>query len=143
MRLPIVGLIFVAVLGVTSTTAQSRELLLFGGAGNKTFLGCLTCSAYDSDAVCNDYGAHGSAYQAASIWNAYGTFGSQYSTWSPWNEHTMTPPIIVDREGNSYGLFSANTSLHRRTTIDAVNKLAEAGAKTSDITRVREALCNQ
>jgi len=77
----------------------AQTLLLFGGKNHETFLGCLNCSKYDS----------------GSIWNKYGTFGSKYNSYSPWNKYSNDPPIIVDKDGNNYGYFTANKYFHNRT----------------------------
>ena len=96
---------------------DTKALLLFGGADHKTFLGCLNCTSVSSESVCNDYGK-GSEYASESIWNRYGTYGSEYSEYSPWNSYYDSAPIIVDRDGKSFGYFSVNAYHHDRTRID-------------------------
>jgi hypothetical protein len=97
-------------------SAQDRpDLLLFGGKGHKVFLGCLNCPATDSGSVCNEWGDNGSKYQDESIWNQYGDYGSRYSDMSPWNRFASKPPVIVDREGNFYGYFTADKFHDKRT----------------------------
>lgn len=86
----------------------SGPLLLFGGEGHKTFLGCLTCSKYDRNSVLNSYGSFGSPYGATSILNPYGNFGSAYSTYSPCNPYASDPPVIVDGTGKYYGRLTVN-----------------------------------
>lgn len=89
-------------------TGGQPELLLFGGAGHKTFLGCLTCSEYANDSVLNEYGQHGSKYRSESIFNEYGSFGSAYSSFSACSEYASDPPVIVDRSGKYYGRLTIN-----------------------------------
>jgi hypothetical protein len=82
--------------------------LLFGGANNSVFLGCLTCSKFDSESVHNEHGQHGSRYSHVSIFNKHGEFGSRYSSYSPCNEHTSDAPAIVDRRGKYHGRLTLN-----------------------------------
>src|SRR6267142_2226831 len=92
----------------SSAFAQNVALLLFGGPGHKTFLGCLNCSKFSDASVCNKFGSVGSKFSPDSIWNKFGTYGSKFSSESPWNKFSFEAPIIVDKDGNSYGYFSAN-----------------------------------
>lgn len=89
---------------------QSAELMLFGGAGHDVFLGCLTCSEYDSNSVCNGYGSYGNEYGTSGVWNEYSGFGNEYSPESPWNEYSSSKsvPVVVDRDGKFYGYFTIN-----------------------------------
>ena len=82
------------------------DLLLF--SDDDKYLGCLDCSKYNNDSICNEYGTYGSKYNSNSIWNTYGTYGNPYSSYSPWNSYTSSSPKIVDRQGNFYGRFSIN-----------------------------------
>lgn len=86
----------------------STELLVFGGSGHKTFLGCLNCSQYEAASIKNQYGTHGSRYSAASILNQYGEFGSKYASTSACNPYASDPPVIVDRSGKFYGRLTMN-----------------------------------
>lgn len=91
-----------------SESEPADELLLFGGANNSVFLGCLTCSKFDTESVHNEHGQHGSRYGNVSIFNKHGEFGSRYSSYSPCNEHTSEAPAIVDRQGKYYGRLTLN-----------------------------------
>ncbi len=84
-----------------------RKLMLFGGQGHKTYLGCINCSDYASDSVFNKYGKFGSAY-GESIFNKFGDFGSMYSMYSACNPYASDPPVIVDDAGNFYGRLTVN-----------------------------------
>lgn len=109
-----------------STQAQDNvALLLFGGNGHKTFLGCLNCSEYDSGSICNEYGQYGSKYNNDSIWNEYGNFGSKYSNDSPWNQYASNPPAIVDKDGNFYGYLTSNAYNSKRTRIKLYIQLTD------------------
>lgn len=79
-----------------SGATYSSKLMLFGGEGHHTYLGCLNCSEYASDSVFNKFGDHGSAYSSASILNHYGDFGSKYSNYGACNPYANDPPVIVD-----------------------------------------------
>lgn len=92
----------------TSFAPGSAELLLFGGEGHKTFLGCLNCSKYDASSVLNAYGDYGSKYNDKSIFNPYGDFGSKYSDRSACNPYASDPPVIVDRNGKFFGRLTVN-----------------------------------
>src|SRR5258705_6634816 len=96
---------------------QPKALLLFGGEDHKDFLGCLNCVNTSQSSVCNELGKYGSAFNSDSIWNSFGKYGSSFSEYSPWNSFTDKAPIIVDRDGKSYGYFSVNTFHHDRTRI--------------------------
>ena len=104
---------------------QNPDFLLFGGSNHDVFLGCLNCSKYDSGSVWNKYGDFGSRYSDKSIWNKYATYGSKYSDACPWNRYSQTPPVIVDREGNFYGYFTANAYFPKRTTIKAMLQILD------------------
>jgi hypothetical protein len=122
--------------------AQSATaLLLFGGKDHKTFLGCLNCVATSTSSVCNQYGA-GSKYDSDSIWNKYGDFGSKYSEYSPWNKYSDDAPIIVDKDGNSYGYFSANKSHHDRTGITWFLRILDFQTDHDDLEATRDLMCN-
>lgn len=84
----------------------SAEILLF--TDDNEFRGCLDCSRYDTDSVCNRYGAYGSRYQSDSIWNRYGA-GSRYDADSPWNRYG-TGLKMVDRSGGFYGYLSMSSN---------------------------------
>jgi hypothetical protein len=88
--------------------AQRPKLLLFGGEGHKTYLGCLNCSQYSADSVTNTYGTHGSVYSNESIWNHFNEFGSQFTNFGVCNLYATDPPVIVDGDGKFYGRLTMN-----------------------------------
>jgi hypothetical protein len=99
--------IFIAILCLMPNFLIAQELLLFGGSGNKEFLGCLNCSEYSSNSVWNNYSTYGWG-NSYGIWNPYGNFGGKYSSYSACNEYSSNGPVIVDREGKFYGTLSIN-----------------------------------
>jgi hypothetical protein len=111
-----IALIAFAFIFLAPTASAQAELLLFGGKGRDVFLGCLTCSQYDSDSVLNRYGSFGSRYSATSIFNPYGDYGSKYGTHSACNRYASEPPVIVDRAGNFYGRLTLNRSHGQATS---------------------------
>ena len=117
---------------VVPTGGVAQDLLLFGGSGNDEFMGSLT-SRFDRDSVCNRYGPYGSRYNSDSIWNRYGK-GSRYDSDSPWNR--FGGPVLVDEEGNYYGVFSigANTEIGR-----ALRSLHQRTG--GDLSRLRDLFC--
>jgi hypothetical protein len=92
----------------TQGVMAAGKILVFGGPRHQTYLGCLSCSQYDSDSIFNHYSRFGSQYSAESIFNKYGEFGSRYSAYSACNPYASDPPVIVDEAGNFYGRLTVN-----------------------------------
>ena len=101
---------------VPALAQDSPALLLFGGDGHKTFLGCLNCGRFDSGSVCNKFG----------------NYGSKFSNYSPWNRFASEPPAIVDASGNFYGYLTANRYNPKRTTIKALVALTDLWKEVTD-----------
>ena len=119
----------------------AKALLLFGGKDHKTFLGCLNCVDTSTTSVCNDVGDYGSDVSSDSIWNDVGSFGSDVSLYSPWDDVSQDAPIIVDKDGNSYGYFSANDVHHDRTHIRWLVAILDYYEKTNDLAKTRKQMC--
>lgn len=92
-----------------------QTLLIYGGKDNDTFLGCLNCDNYSKSSIWNKYGLNGSKYNSNSIWNRYGNFGGPHSNYSPFNKYATYPPVLVDKNGNFYGYFTADIFFSKRT----------------------------
>lgn len=88
--------------------AQGAKLMIFGGPGHDTYLGCITCSQYEYDSILNEYGPHGGPYGSESILNKYSDFGSKYSAYGACNKYASDPPVIVDGNGKYYGKLTLN-----------------------------------
>jgi hypothetical protein len=142
-----VKFIILILLGVVSSVSVAQgnvALLLYGGQGHKTFLGCLNCNSMSSGSICNKYGQHGSKYNNESIWNKYGNYGSKYSNTSPWNKYASEPPVIVDRNGNFYGYLTANQYNSKRTTIKLYVQLTDLWEEiTDDSEEIVDKLCDR
>jgi hypothetical protein len=136
----IIGIIL-ASLGMPASAQSSKALLLFGGEDHKTFLGCLNCSDVSASSVCNDMGEYGSDVSPKSVWNDVGTFGSDVSPKSPWDDVSQDAPIIVDKDGNSYGYFSANNAHRDRTHIGWLVAILDYYEKTNDLDKTRHKMC--
>lgn len=89
------------------TYAASQPILIFGGADHNEFLGCLNCGDADPASVWNDGSKYGWGNDYG-VWNEYGQYGGEYGSYSACNEYTSNPPVLVDRQGNSYGYLSVN-----------------------------------
>lgn len=95
----------------------SQHYHLVSGDGNELYLCCITCSEYNSNSIWNQYGTYGSKYSNLSIWNKHGTYGSKFTSYSPWNTFSLTPPYVVDDNGDYYGEFTSNKFNTYRTQI--------------------------
>lgn len=102
--------------GASAPALGATKVMIFGGQGHATYLGCLSCPQYAPDSVFNAYGQHGSQYQTSSIFSAYGEFGSKYSTYSACNPYATDPPVIVDGNGHFYGRLTVNAYHPQVTT---------------------------
>ena len=117
------------------------QLLLYGGENSDQFLGCLSCGLVEEESVCNEFGPYGNEMSQASIWNRQSRYGNRNSRVSPWNRIGSSPPIVVDREGNDYGLFTINRSEENSQLTILLRNSYSAG--NNDLTRVRDRFCRQ
>ena len=142
----VVSLLFLAppflTRGPRAEAQATKAMLLFGGHDHKMFLGCLNCVDTSDASVCNDVGKYGSDVEENSIWNDVGPYGSDVSPTSPWNDVSQDAPIIVDREGKSYGYFSANDLHHNRTRIAWLVAILDYYDQTNDLAKTREKMCS-
>jgi hypothetical protein len=96
--------------GFTGSVASSK-VMIFGGPGHKSYLGCLSCSGIEADSVFNEVGQYGNSVSAISIWNSVSEFGSSVSRFSACNTTASDPPVIVDEDGKAYGRLTLNQSM--------------------------------
>lgn len=133
--------LFLSLSLVANSSAES-ELLFFGGAGHDEYLGCLTCSEYSSESICNGYGTYGNEYSSNGMFNEYAGFGNEYSPNSPWNEYSTSNsvPVLVDRDGNFYGYFTINDYRSNAVNFSSdLKKMFELA--DGDLEKVRVMLC--
>jgi hypothetical protein len=126
----------------SSSTPATKELLLFGGEGGSTFLGCLNCANTSATSICNPAGEFGSGESLASIWNDLGDYGSEASDDSPWSDASVNPPLILDRNGDPYGYFTRNTAHRNRTRIAWLDVALEYYGKTKNLEKTRVEMCS-
>jgi hypothetical protein len=134
--------LFTCLCVVPGPTPQApKALLLFGGQDHKDFLGCLNCVDSSPASVCNELGKFGSSLNSNSIWNSLGKYGSSLSQYSPWNSLAHNAPIVVDRDGKSYGYFSVNSLHHDRTRIKWLVAVLDFYDEEGDLDQTKENLC--
>lgn len=85
-----------------------HNLMVFGGPGHTTYLGCLTCSNGSGDSVFFEGGTYNGAYLAPSIVNRSSVFVSPHSAYSACDPFATDPPVVVDEQGTSYGRLTVN-----------------------------------
>jgi hypothetical protein len=84
-------------------SAYAEKIMIFGGQGHKTYLGCLSCSKFAYDSVFNKFGPHGNQFSSESIYNHFSDYGSKFSNYSACNQYASDPPVVVDDTGSFYG----------------------------------------
>jgi len=99
-----------------------HDLMVFGGPGHTTYLGCLTCSRGDADSVFFEGGTHDGAYLPPSIVNRGSVFVSPRSAYSACNPSAADPPVIVDERGTSYGRLTINLQRADGPSIDVLRE---------------------
>ena len=99
-----------------------HNLMVFGGPGHTTYLGCLNCSNGSGDSVFLEGGTYNGAYLAPSIVNRSSVFVSTHSAYSACNPFATDPPVIVDERGTSYGRLTVN---QQRTDGPSIEELRE------------------
>jgi hypothetical protein len=58
--------VFQKALVAVASRSQTPKLMLCGGQGHKTYLGCLNCGNYAADSISNSYGVR----TLANLWSA-------------------------------------------------------------------------
>jgi hypothetical protein len=102
--------------------AGGHNLLVFGGPGHATYLGCLNCSNGDADSVFTQGGTYDGAYLPPNIVNRGSVYVSPHSVYSACNAFASDPPVIVDERGTSYGRLTINLQRSDGPTIDVVGQ---------------------
>lgn len=118
------------------------KLMLFGGSEHDDYIGCLDCSKFSSDAICNEFGSMGSKFSSNSIFKNFGKYGNHFSSKSPWNQFTSSNdvPVLVDESGNFYGYFTINQFRSKAVSF-ASDLKALYESVDGDLDLVREGIC--
>lgn len=109
----------------TGLPAANGKVMIFGGPGSRTYLGCLSCSDWAPDSVTNRLGPHGSQLAAESILNGLGPYGSALSNFSVCNSLASDPPKVVDAAGSYFGRLTVNALHPERTTYGVLRAFAQ------------------
>ena len=101
-----------AILLLFVLSVNSAEMFFLGGSGHDEYLGCISCSESDANAICNSHGSFGNEFSGKGMFNAFAGFGNEFDSASPWNEFSTSSsvPILVDQDNKFYGYFTINTS---------------------------------
>jgi hypothetical protein len=102
--------LLLALVVILPVLARGADILIYGGTGHRTFLGCLTCSEFDPNSVHNQFGPYGNQFSGESIFNHFSEYGSKFSTTSACNKYAADPPVLVDKQGGFYGRLTLNRS---------------------------------
>ena len=94
---------------------------LYGGEGNRTFLGCLYCGDRDENSVRNPLGEHGNRFGDESIVNRFSPYGDRYSETSACNRYATDPPVVVDSRGRFQGRLSVGRFVPDRFEDPVIN----------------------
>ncbi len=149
--LSLVGLFFLVnpnIQMVTSAAAASsdfstsKEYKIFGGKGHDIYLGCIGCSEFKADSICNGFGNYGNEFSSSGMFNEFSGFGNEFASKSPWNEYSLSNdvPVLVDDAGNFYGYFTTNE--YRGNAVAFAGALASwFNLHDGDIEQVRRELC--
>jgi len=93
--------------GRISSSGRSEAVLIFGGRGHDTFLGCL-CDEGSSSSVFNPRSDYASRSADNSLFNRYGEFGSAYGDYSACYVYASDPPVLVLQDGTFVGRLTLN-----------------------------------
>lgn len=137
------SLLFVLLAHLTLTPSnKQKELLLFGGPNHDEYLGCLVCSEFKRDSICNGFGRYGNEFSTKGMFNSFAGYGNSFNSKSPWNEVSMSKsvPVVVDRDGKFYGFFTINDSRSDAVEFAEVLKKMYNDA-SGDLEKTRKLLC--
>ncbi len=133
---------FVVFFILFSAATVFAKTMLFGGAGNKEYLGCLDCNEFSSDSICNGFGKYGNEFSSSGIFNEFAGYGNEFSSKSPWNEFSTSRevPVLVDENGKFYGYFTINE--HRSDAVKFAPTLFKIYKRANgNLEKVRLSLC--
>ena len=133
----------VLILLLLSFSLHAKEFQIYGGTGHDIFLGCIGCSEFSSDSICNGFGTYGNEFNASGMFNEFAGFGNEFSSKSPWNEFSSSNevPVLVDKQGNFYGYFTINE--YRSDSVDFAGEMFKWFKRhDGDLEQVRRELCS-
>jgi hypothetical protein len=109
----------------TTTPPSVQHFYVFGMDSSSrlytVFLGCLTCSEFNTTSIFNSYGSYGSEYSLTSINNQYSTWGSVYSDFSACNPFAQNPPGVFSEDGKIVGFWTLNSLKPGRISVSSIN----------------------
>ncbi len=114
------ALVLAVALALPTAARADEKIMIFGGAGHRTYLGCLSCSKYDYDSVFNEFGPNGSKFSSESIHNHFSEYGSKFSMYSACSKYASDPPVMVDKKGGFYGRLTLNRFHPDATKVDTI-----------------------
>lgn len=88
-----------------------------------TYLGCWTCSSFDTDSIFNQFGTYGSEFSQTSIWNEFSPYGSPYASTSACNGVATSPPVLADE----HDCFVARLSVNKFVADSVCGVLGDVG----------------
>jgi hypothetical protein len=99
-----------------------RKWNIYGGAGRRDFLGCLTCFTETENSIFLLDLPHGGPSQPLSIANAGGPYGTPHGRYSACDSAATDPPVLVDESGHVAGMVTLNRSLPERISNPWINE---------------------
>lgn len=126
------------------------KVMLFGGSGHKTYLGCLSCETTEFDSLFNRKGPYGACVTPVllpTLWpdnlfcrRSASVFGAEHvSRFSACNQLATDPPVIVDRDGMYFGRFAVSS--YELGHLDAVCQRA-GRAWNEDLCKIVNHVCS-
>lgn len=105
-------LVIFIIMFAQNVAAADLKIMIFGGKGHDTYLGCLNCEFYVSDSIFNRSGKfsrcpglYDDNLFCRGINKEFGSKGL-FKDQSACGTNASDPPVIVDEDGGYYGRFS-------------------------------------
>jgi hypothetical protein len=111
--------------------SPGTELSLYGGPGDRTYLGCLWCPDSHADSLDNPRGRFRST-SGKTIFNRSGLFGSSSSNYSPCNRLGTSPPVLRTSSGVSFGRLTINMDLPDAVQVPSLRTWISAACAVAD-----------
>jgi len=134
-----------AAAAAVSSDAQGRKIMIFGGSGHDTYLGCLDCPASARDSIFNEQGDYGRCAGGDNLF-CRGDF-AKFSPTGGFNKFSACasgasdPPVIEDQQGTYYGRFSVGGPFGHN---DAVcSSLVFTKFNNADLCKIVTSVCDR